>query len=89
MSIENANRFLTAAAQDEQIRAHFSHVGSPEEFLLLSQDLGYFFTAPELAEAIAAQSQGIFYRRATGVWRWLRSLNWQMPQAEHLLRTEG
>lgn len=87
MSIESANRFLNAAAQDEQLRAYFNAVSGSEEFLLISQDLGYFFTAPELAAAIAAQSQGIFYRRTTGVWRWLRSLNWQIC-AEDLMRAE-
>ncbi len=76
MSIENANRFLNAIAQDETIRSHFEAVSCREEFLLTAQDLGYFFTAPELAEVIATHSQGILYRRATGVWRWLRSCHW-------------
>jgi predicted ribosomally synthesized peptide with nif11-like leader len=88
MSVENANRFLNAAAQDEQLRAHFDAVSSSEEFLLTAQDLGFFFTATELAEAIARQSQGIFYRRTTGVWRWLRALNWQI-RTHDLLRAGG
>jgi predicted ribosomally synthesized peptide with nif11-like leader len=87
MSIENANRFLNAVAQDEPIRAHFAAISCQEDFLLTAQDLGYFFTAPELAEAIAAHSQGILYRRTTGVWRWLRSFNWPIG-ADNLLRAD-
>ena len=88
MSLENANRFLNAVAQDEEIRTHFATVSCQEDFLLTAQDLGYYFTASELTEAIAAQSQGILYRRATGVWRWLRSLNWQVPP-DNLLRVDS
>jgi transposase len=88
MSIESANRLLTAAAQDEQIRDRFTTVSTQADFLQTSERLGYCFTATEFAEVIAAHSQGILRRRTTGVWRWLREINWQ-PQAAYWLRAEA
>lgn len=76
MSIESASRFLEAAAYDETLRDKFENVRSPEEFLTISQQLGYSFTTEELLGLAKEQSQGIIVRRHTGVWRWLRSVKW-------------
>jgi predicted ribosomally synthesized peptide with nif11-like leader len=76
MSVESATRFLKAAAQDESIRERFEAVRSPEDFLKISDQLGYCFTTAELKEIVAEQSKGIVVRRSTGVWKWLRNVNW-------------
>jgi predicted ribosomally synthesized peptide with nif11-like leader len=76
MSIESASRFLEAAAYDEALRDKFNTVKSPEEFLRMIEQLGYSFTAEELMSIAREQSQGISVRRHTGVWKWLRSINW-------------
>lgn len=76
MSIESASRFLEAVTYDETLRDKFENVRSPEEFLTISQQLGYSFTTEELLGLAKEQSQGIMVRRHTGVWRWLRSVKW-------------
>lgn len=76
MSVESATRFLRAAAQDQSIREKFDTVTSPEDFLKVSHALGYCFTVPELREIVSEQSKGVMLRRPTGVWKWLRSINW-------------
>lgn len=76
MSIESASRFLEAVAYDETLRDKFEQVQSPEEFLNMTQQLGYSFTTEELLGLAKEQSQGILVRRHTGVWKWLRSVNW-------------
>lgn len=76
MSLESANRFLEAAAHNEDLRDRFESVQSPEEFLKVIQQLGYSFTTEELLTLAKEQSQGISVRRHTGVWKWLRSINW-------------
>lgn len=76
MSVESASRFLTVAAQDQLIRERFTAVTSPEEFLKISDQLGYSFTIAELEQLIRESSQDAEVRRSTGVWKWLRNINW-------------
>jgi predicted ribosomally synthesized peptide with nif11-like leader len=76
MSIESANRFLNAAATDEELREKFGWVQSPADFLSVSQRLGYSFTTDELMALAKQQSEGIHLRRSTGVWKWLRHTHW-------------
>ncbi len=76
MSVRSAARFLSAAAQDGQLRNRFSMVDSPEEFIQVSQHLGYTFTTAELHRLVRCKSRCSETRRTTGVWRWLREVSW-------------
>lgn len=76
MSIQNATRFLEAISQDETLRERFARVSTSEEFLDVCRQLGYSFTTEELKNLVKEQSQGVLVRRSTGVWKWLRSVNW-------------
>jgi predicted ribosomally synthesized peptide with nif11-like leader len=76
MSIKSAARFLSAASRDQVIRDRFQAAQSPEDFLSISQELGYSFTTAELKKIITLKSRNIQVRRTTGVWRWLRQVNW-------------
>jgi predicted ribosomally synthesized peptide with nif11-like leader len=76
MSIESATRFLEAVAYDETLRSKFDGVDGPEEFLRTTEKLGYSFTTDELMTIAHEQSQGVEIRRSTGVWKWLRRINW-------------
>ena len=76
MSIKSASRFLSAASQDQEIRDRFQSVKSPDDFLCVSQEMGYSFTTAELKKIITLKSRNIQVRRTTGVWRWLRQVNW-------------
>jgi predicted ribosomally synthesized peptide with nif11-like leader len=76
MSIESANRFLSTAATDEDLRGQFQAVHSPEDFLNVSQELGYSFTTAELLNLAKEFSQETIVRRNTGVWKWLRRVDW-------------
>lgn len=76
MSIKSAARFLSAASQDQVLRDRFSAVKSPEDFLCISQEMGYCFTTDELKKLIVRQSRSANIRRDTGVWRWLRNVTW-------------
>jgi predicted ribosomally synthesized peptide with nif11-like leader len=76
MSIESAQQFLEAVADSETLREQFEAVQKPEDFLQISQQLGYDFTTEELLSIAQEQSQGVVVRRHTGVWKWLRSINW-------------
>lgn len=76
MSLESANQFLEAVASDEALRDKFEAVSGPEEFVKVTQQLGYNFTTQELLAIAKEQSQGVIVRRHTGVWRWLRTVNW-------------
>jgi predicted ribosomally synthesized peptide with nif11-like leader len=76
MSIKSAARFLSAASQDQQVRDRFSAVMSPEDFLSVSQEMGYSFTTDELKRLVVRQSRSVKVRRETGVWRWLRDVTW-------------
>ncbi|MBF2026527.1 MAG: Nif11-like leader peptide family natural product precursor [Oscillatoriales cyanobacterium C42_A2020_001] len=76
MSLESASRFLEAVAYGEELREKFERVQSPEEFLKVIEQLGYSFTTAELMTLAKEQSQGVTVRRHTGVWKWLRHINW-------------
>jgi predicted ribosomally synthesized peptide with nif11-like leader len=76
MSIESANRFLEAVASDEALRSKFEQVDGPDDFLRISEQLGYSFTTAELMALAKEQSMGISVRRSTGVWKWLRGVKW-------------
>jgi predicted ribosomally synthesized peptide with nif11-like leader len=76
MSIESATRFLEAITYDETLRDKFADVQDPEGFLRISEQLGYSFTTEELMAVAREQSQGVEMRRSTGVWKWLRHVNW-------------
>ena len=76
MSLESASRFLEAVAYDEAMRDKFENVHSPEDFLKVIDQLGYSFTTDELLTLAREQSQGVNVRRHTGVWKWLRGINW-------------
>lgn len=92
MSVESATRFLRVIAQDQSVREKFALVSSPEDFIRVSNELGYCFTTSELKAVIQEQSQGVLLRRSTGVWKWLRSVNWvaredaDLPSAKELAR---
>jgi Nif11 domain len=77
MSVRSAARFLSAAAQDGQVRDRFAGVNSPEEFLQVSQCMGYTFTTAELLRLVRVKSLKNETRRLTGVWKWLRGVNWR------------
>lgn len=84
MSVESASRFLTVVAQDQLIREKFTAVTSPEEFLKISDQLGYSFTIAELKQLVQEFSQDAGVRRSTGVWKWLRNVNWiQADETSH------
>jgi predicted ribosomally synthesized peptide with nif11-like leader len=76
MSIESANRFLEAVAYDETVRDRFEGVTNPDDFLKITEQLGYSFTTDELMAIVKDQSKGIVVRRTTGVWKWLRNVSW-------------
>ncbi|MBE9029871.1 Nif11-like leader peptide family natural product precursor [filamentous cyanobacterium LEGE 11480] len=76
MSAKSAERFLCAVSQDQWLRDRFNEIESPDEFVRLSHQLGYCFTAAELKTIISEQSQGVILRRHTGVWKWLRDVQW-------------
>jgi hypothetical protein len=76
MSAKSAARFLCAASHDQTIRDRFLGVATPDEFVSLSDRLGYCFTTAELKTIVSEQSQGVVRRRPTGVWKWLRDVQW-------------
>ncbi len=76
MSKESATKFLEAAARDLDVQAKFEKVSTPQEFLQVAEQLGYDFTTEELKDVVKEHSQGVTMRRNTGVWRWLRGVNW-------------
>jgi predicted ribosomally synthesized peptide with nif11-like leader len=76
MSIKSAARFLSAASQDQVLRDRFNTVSSPEDFLSVTQEMGYSFTTDELKRLVVRQSRSVKIRRETGVWRWLRNVSW-------------
>ena len=76
MSQENAKNFLAAASHNIDLREKFNTVTNSEEFLNTAQELGYIFTTEDLKTVISEHSEGVKVRRKTGVWQWLRSVNW-------------
>lgn len=82
MSIESASQFLEDAAYNSRIRAKFNKAANPLEFVKVAQELGYDFTTEELQEVVQEHSKGVTVRRQTGVWQWLRSVNWIVREGE-------
>ncbi|OUC16304.1 MAG: Nif11-like leader peptide family natural product precursor [Alkalinema sp. CACIAM 70d] len=76
MSVKSATRFLSAVAQDQGMRDRFVAVQSPDEFIQISHQLGYSFTTSELKKVVSRRSRGVVIRRQTGIWPWLRTVNW-------------
>ncbi|MGP1382750.1 MAG: Nif11-like leader peptide family natural product precursor [Thainema sp.] len=77
MTQESAYKFLSDASHDEHLRDKFQHVANGQEFIQTCQSLGYDFTIEELQEVIQENSEGVEVRRKTGVWTWLRQVNWR------------
>ncbi|NES94288.1 MAG: Nif11-like leader peptide family natural product precursor [Desertifilum sp. SIO1I2] len=76
MSIESASRFLEDVTYRTELREKFRSAGNPHEFVKVAQELGYDFTTEELHEVVSEHSKGVTVRRQTGVWQWLRTVNW-------------
>ena len=76
MSKKNASQFLVDAAQNRTLRETLETATNAEEFLNIAHQLGYAFTTEELSNVIHDCSEGIKVRRTTGVWPWLRHVNW-------------
>jgi predicted ribosomally synthesized peptide with nif11-like leader len=76
MSLENASQFLQAVARDQVLRDRFTPLQSSEEFLDIAHQLGYSFTIAQLKQVASDHSQNHKLRRSTGVWRWLRQMQW-------------
>ncbi len=76
MSKKNASQFLADAAQNQTLRETLETATNAEEFLNIARQLGYTFTTEELSKVVNDYSEGIKVRRNTGVWPWLRHVNW-------------
>lgn len=76
MSYENALQFLLDISHNEELKIHFIQVTNPNEFIAKCQELGYDFNHEELKTVIKDHSKGVHTRRETGVWTWLRHINW-------------
>lgn len=76
MSKKNASQFLTDATENRTLRETLETAANAQEFLNIAHQLGYTFTTEELNSVIHDCSDGINLRRNTGVWPWLRSVNW-------------
>ncbi|MFB2833164.1 Nif11-like leader peptide family natural product precursor [Floridanema evergladense] len=76
MSKESAQKFLQDAANDLTLREKMKEAGSPEDFIKIAEKLNYSFTTQELKDVISENSENVTMRRHTGVWPWLREVNW-------------
>lgn len=76
MSKESATKFLEAATTNESLREKLKSAANPEEFVKIASELGYDFTTETLQVVIEKNSDGVMFRRKTGIWPWLRSVNW-------------
>ncbi|HEY9690834.1 MAG TPA: Nif11-like leader peptide family natural product precursor [Oculatellaceae cyanobacterium] len=76
MSNESAKKFLADAAHNMVLREKFKPVTNPQEFINTVEELGYSFTTEELKDVVKECSEGVVIRRKTGVWQWLRTINW-------------
>jgi len=77
MSKESVNKFLALVAHDVNLREKFKDVANSEEFIKTAEEAGYSFTTEEFKVVVAELSEGIKIRRKTGVWQWLRTVNWR------------
>ncbi len=76
MRKKNASQFLADAAQNRTLRETLETATNAEDFLDIAHQLGYTFTKEDLSNVIHDCSEGIKVRRNTGVWPWLRNVNW-------------
>lgn len=76
ISKQDVNKFLKAAAQNTALQEKLKLAANPEEFIKIASELGYTFTSEMLLAVVKEYSEGVTLRRQTGVWRWLRSVNW-------------
>lgn len=76
MSKQSATQFLSVAARNTEVQENFQSVNNPEEFVQVAEGLGYNFTTEELKDVVKEHSEGVTLRRKTGVWNWLRRVNW-------------
>jgi predicted ribosomally synthesized peptide with nif11-like leader len=79
MSVKSAQRFLECVAHDGDLRHRFEAASNCGDFLSVAQEMGYSFTSDELMQVASQLSEGIDLRRPTGVWKWLRAVEW-LPQ---------
>ncbi|MGA9382072.1 MAG: Nif11-like leader peptide family natural product precursor [Phormidium sp.] len=76
MTKESAYQFLEDATIDFSLREKMTAASNPEEFLKMAETLGYNFTNQELRDVISENSENVTLRRQTGIWPWLRHVNW-------------
>lgn len=76
MSKESAMKFLEAATTNESLREKLKLAANSEEFVKIASELGYDFTTETLQVVVEKNSDGVMFRRKTGIWPWLRSVNW-------------
>lgn len=76
MSKKNASQFLADTAQNRTLRETLGTANNAEEFLNIARQLGYTFTTDELSKVIHDYSEGLKVKRNTGIWFWLRNVNW-------------
>lgn len=76
MTKESAYQFLEDATSDFSLREKMTAAHNPEEFIKMAETLGYNFTHQELRDVISEYSENITMRRQTGIWPWLRHVNW-------------
>jgi len=76
MPKESADQFLEDATQNSTLREKMGAATSPEEFVKIAEALGYSFTTQELKEVVSENSENVLLRRQTGIWPWLRHVNW-------------
>lgn len=76
MTKESAYQFLEDATNDFSLREKMTAASNPEEFIKITETLGYSFTHQELKDVISENSENVTMRRPTGVWPWLRHVNW-------------
>ena len=76
MSKQSATQFLSVVARNTEVQENFNSVNNPQEFVQVAEELGYNFTTEELKDVVKEHSEGVTLRRKTGVWNWLRRVNW-------------
>jgi hypothetical protein len=73
---ENAKRFLADASSRESIREHFIDVTNAHDFIEKVKSLGYDCDQDDLKAVVKSYSEKTEIRRNTGIWAWLRTVNW-------------
>lgn len=76
MSQENAEHFLETLTVKADLRLPLEGAQNPQDFAQRAAALGFNFTPEELKAVVASHSQGVSQRRHTGIWEWLRTVNW-------------